>query len=155
MGDATIAGLERWAEAYIERLAPAAQRRLLRVIAAELHRRNQRRMQAQKGPDGIPWAPRKAQRPRHKNGRFAGVIRRGAMMRKLRRNARFTLRIARTAKIGWFGRDGGIARIQHEGGRQRLQWGEANYPARELLALPAADLRAMRALLLDTLKEKR
>lgn len=121
-------GLDAWIAATLAALSPAAQVKLLRKVGQDLRRANVRRMTAQQTPDGASWASRK------------NPARRGKMMQKLRTGRHLRLTVSRgELRLGWAGRDGRLARIHHYGLRDRLQYGMAQYPARELIGISAAD----------------
>ncbi|CAJ0703937.1 phage virion morphogenesis protein [Ralstonia holmesii] len=119
----------------------APQRRLLaRTIAVELRRRQAARIAAQRNPDGSAYAPRKPQL-RHKRG---GIRR--AMFSRLRM-ARYLKAQAdpNTAVVTFAGTAQRIATVHHFGLRDRVNKNGlmAQYPARELLGLDAADIDAV------------
>lgn len=144
-----------WVQTYIDRLSATEQRKLLKRLAQEMRRRNQDRMRAQISPEGEPWKARKAQRTRrNKKGQIISTVRRLAMMRKLRQTAHFKIRArAEASTVGWSGRDAMIASKQHYGGEQRLQFGLAKYPARPLIGINDADIKAAQSLILTALEE--
>ncbi|WP_332129865.1 phage virion morphogenesis protein, partial [Escherichia coli] len=53
----------------IESLSPSGRRRLSAELAKRLRQSQQRRVMAQKAPDGTPYAPRQQQSARKKTGR--------------------------------------------------------------------------------------
>lgn len=119
----------------------APQRRLLaRAIAVELRRRQAARIAAQRNPDGSPYVPRKPQL-RHKRG---GIRR--AMFSRLRM-ARYLKAQAdpNTAVVTFAGTAQRIATVHHFGLHDRINKNGlmAQYPARELLGLDAADIDAV------------
>lgn len=119
----------------------APQRRLLaRAIAVELRRRQAARIAAQRNPDGSAYVPRKPQL-RHKRG---GIRR--AMFSRLRM-ARYLKAQAdpNTAVVTFAGTAQRIATVHHFGLRDRINKNGlmAQYPARELLGLDAADIDAV------------
>ncbi|EPV5924650.1 phage virion morphogenesis protein [Escherichia coli] len=56
----------------IESLSPSGRRRLSAELAKRLRQSQQRRVMAQKAPDGTPYAPRQQQSARKKTGRVWG-----------------------------------------------------------------------------------
>lgn len=126
--------LEDWAGALLAKLEPGERRKLLGQEARDLRRNQQRRIAAQKAPDGTAYAPRKRAHGglRGKRGRI-----RSQMFVKLR-----TARWMRTevsaagVAVGFVGRVGRIARA-HQLGRERDQRTSAStsYPKRALLGL--------------------
>ncbi|WP_068634907.1 phage virion morphogenesis protein [Thauera butanivorans] len=115
-------------------LSPAERRKLAREIATELRAREQRRIAAQRNPDGTPFAPRKP-RARDKKGRV-----RRQMFARLR-TTRY-MRIEATADaavVQIAGRAARIARVHQEGGTDRVAPGgpEYRYPVRRVLGFAA------------------
>lgn len=134
-----------WFDAAITHMTPAQQRKLTREIGQTLRQRNQHRIRAQVGPEGQAWQ----QRGDAGDGK-------GQMFKKLRQNKRFKLRQSTgQVRVGWFGRMGQIARTHHYGLRERLQYGLASYPARELLGITPADIDAVREIMMKHLTEAR
>lgn len=99
---------EEWAGALLAKLEPGERRKLLGQVARDLQRNQQRRIAAQKAPDGTAYAPRKRARGglRGKRGRI-----RSQMFVKLR-TARWMLRGWRWGSWGGWG-----------GLRGRISWG--------------------------------
>lgn len=139
--------LEEWAGALLAKLEPGERRKVLGQVARDLQRNQQRRIAAQKAPDGAAYAPRKRARGglRGKRGRI-----RSQMFVKLR-----TARWMRTevdaagVAVGFVGRVGRIARA-HQLGRGDGVGGKGT-PRRRLLGLAALDLEAIRSSLIDDL----
>ena len=124
--------LDAWLTARLAALTPSEQSKLLRKVGQDLRRENTRRMTAQTTPDGERWTPRKAQPRRKAND--------GKMMRKLRTGRHLRLRIIPgELRLGFTGRDARLARIHHYGLRDALQYGIAQYPARELIGISTQD----------------
>ncbi|MDY1045396.1 phage virion morphogenesis protein [Pseudomonas coleopterorum] len=106
--------LEEWAGALLAKLEPGERRKLLGQVVRDLRRNQQRRIAAQKAPDGTAYAPHRRARGglRGKRGRI-----RSQMFVKLR-----TARWMRTevsaagVTMGFVGRVGRIARA-HQLGR--------------------------------------
>lgn len=135
-----------WLEQAIKTLSSAEQRKLSREIGRQLRIANQRRMSAQTSPEGQPWAARKKGRGKRPTGK---------MFRKLHSASRLKIKAqAHGVKIGWTGQDGHIARVHQYGLRQRLQWGEAQYPARALLGFAPKDIALVCDLLIEKLAPK-
>lgn len=135
-----------WLEQAIERLSPAEQRKLAREIGKQLRVENRKRITAQTSPEGQPWAPRKKGKGKRPTGK---------MFKKLRTASRLKIKAqAHGVKIGWAGQDGHIARVHQYGLRQRLQWGEAQYPARALLGFAPKDVEIIKDLLIERLAPK-
>ncbi len=134
-----------WAQSYIDQLSPREQHKLLQKIAHELRQANQRRMQSQQTPDGAAWAPRKAQK---------GKVLRRQMFKKLRQNKNFKIKTHRNGiRLGFFGIVGRTARVHHYGLRERLQYGLADYSARELIGVNEADKNIIKDNIINHLRE--
>ena len=110
-----LAGLETWAASLLADIEPGARARLARKVATDLRRSQQRRIAAQRNPDGSPYVPRKREPLRGKSGR----IKRGIMFKRLRGGSylrtrsdasqvsvEFTGRTARIARVHQFGQVG-------------------------------------------------
>ncbi|QRM24281.1 phage virion morphogenesis protein [Burkholderia pseudomallei] len=143
-----LSRVEEWASALLGQLTSAQRARLAKELAAELRRRQSRRIAEARNPDGSRYAPRKPQ-ARRKKGRI-----RRAMFAKLR-TARF-LKTASSAdaSVLHFTRDvERIARVHQEGLRDRVQRDGpiVQYPARELLGLADADVERIADVVLDFL----
>lgn len=128
--------LESFASALVASLEPAARKALAQQLARELRTSQQKRIAAQVAPDDTPFAARKPQL-RHKKGKLR------AMFAKLRTAKYLKARSTSDAAIVEF-----IAEVQrlalvHQRGlRDRVNRKttlEANYPARPLLGISAAD----------------
>lgn len=140
--------LDAWLTHTLERLTPAAQKKkLLRKVGLDLRRTTARRIAAQQSPEGDAWPARKPQ-PRKKNHRP-----RQKMMQKLRHTRHLRLRVEQDSlRLGWTGSAGRLARIHHYGLRQKLAYGVAQYPARELIGLAAGDEQLVRDSILKHLE---
>ncbi len=135
--------LESHLEGLIAGLSPQARRALARQIALRLRKANQTRIAAQTAPDGTPFAPRLRA--------TKGKIRR-TMFRQLRTARWLKARgTATEATVEFIGRAGRIARVHHEGLRDRVRPGgpEHQYVPRELLGLPETDLALIESLVID------
>ena len=72
-----LAQLHGIASSLIEQLEPAHRRRLAFRMAMEMRKANQRRMAAQRAPDGTAWAkrkPRAKSKPASRPVRFLSLI---------------------------------------------------------------------------------
>ncbi|MBU9608577.1 phage virion morphogenesis protein [Burkholderia multivorans] len=143
---------EEWASSLLGQLTAAQRARLAKELAAELRRRQSRRIAEARNPDGSRYAPRKPQ-ARRKKGRI-----RRAMFQKLR-TARF-LKTASSAdaSVLHFTREvERIARVHQEGLRDRVERSGpvVQYPARELLGLTEQDIDAVSSLILNFLSERK
>ncbi|HEJ2438998.1 TPA: phage virion morphogenesis protein [Burkholderia multivorans] len=143
-----LSRVEEWASALLGQLTSAQRARLAKELAAELRRRQSRRIAEARNPDGSRYAPRKPQ-ARRKKGRI-----RRAMFAKLR-TARFLKTTSSAdASVLHFTRDvERIALVHQKGLRDRVQRDGpiVQYPARELLGLADADVARITDVVLDFL----
>ncbi|WP_072281630.1 phage virion morphogenesis protein [Rappaport israeli] len=136
--------LDTWCALQMARLSPVALRRLQRDIGYHLREQNRKRIKAQTGADGQRWAPRK---PDTGDGK-------GKMYKKLKQNKHLKIRHTTNGlRVGWFNRVGRIARTHHYGLREELKHGVAEYPARPLLGITAADKAGVQEIILRHLSE--
>lgn len=144
-----LESLEDWAGPILRALEPAQRKALATNLARRLRRSQQKRIAAQKNPDGTPYAPRK---PRDLRGKVGRVKRRAAMFTKLR-TARYLKAKGDAAAIvlSFAGRISRIARVHQYGLKDRAERGapEVRYAERKLLGLTAADLDLVRDGLLE------
>lgn len=144
---------ETWVGDLLAKLTPAARRHATRDVARELRRSQQRRIAAQKSPDGRDYAPRKL--PPRSGGRrlreTRGRLKRAAMFAKLR-SARYLQLEADTNgfAIGFAGRVARIARVHQFGETARVapRGPRYRYPVRMLLGLSASEQGMVRDRLL-------
>jgi phage virion morphogenesis protein len=133
--DDAFTTLDGWLRGAILALDPRHRQTLLRQIARDLRRSNQKRITAQTGPDGDRWQSRKPD--------AAGRI-------KTRKKMLIGLRAARhmavtatpnRADLGYKGRSSRIARIHHLGLTGEVTPGGVvvKYPARPLIGLSGRD----------------
>jgi phage virion morphogenesis protein len=61
-----LSAVETWAGALLGQLSPAGRRTVMRDVARELRRSQQKRIAAQRNPDGSAYEPRKAKAVRKK-----------------------------------------------------------------------------------------
>tara|TARA_Y100001949_G_scaffold163033_3_gene156582 strand:- start:647 stop:1105 length:459 start_codon:yes stop_codon:yes gene_type:complete len=146
-----LQALEDWAGALLNRLDPAARRKVTQSVARDLRRSQQQRIGEQKNPDGTPYAPRKPRQPLRAK---AGRIKQRRMFAKLR-TARY-LRLQSDASniaIGFAGRVSRIARIHQYGLRDKpgRETPDTQYARRELLGFSASDMELIRDRLLEHL----
>lgn len=146
-----LQALEDWAGALLNRLDPAARRKVTQSVARDLRRSQQQRIAAQKNPDGTPFAPRKPRQPLRAK---AGRIKQRKMFAKLR-TARY-LRLqsdASSIAIGFAGRVSRIARIHQYGLRDKpgRETPDTQYARRELLGFSTSDMELIRDRLLEHL----
>ncbi|WNC11646.1 phage virion morphogenesis protein [Pseudomonas coleopterorum] len=140
--------LEEWAGTLLAKLEPGERRKLLGQVARDLRRNQQRRIAAQKAPDGTAYAPRKRARGglRGKRGRI-----RSQMFVKLRTARWMSARTsASELSVGFEPRAARIARIHQYGMSDRTGSGQRviRYHKRSLLGLTLEDAEAMRAALI-------
>lgn len=146
-----LEAFENWADPLLARLTPAGRRTVAMDIARALRRSQQKRIAAQKAPDGSAFEPRKPrkveeERPRAKKGR----IKRRAMFAKLRTAKFMTIeRDSQGISIGWSRRVARIARIHQDGQESEVARGgvKYQYPIRTLLGLTQADREMIRDML--------
>ncbi|MGY2176325.1 phage virion morphogenesis protein [Pseudomonas azotoformans] len=139
-----LEALETWAAVLLDRLEPAERSKLTRSIGQELRRSQQKRVMAQKNPDGTKFAPRKQRNLRGKQGR---VRRKLAMFKKLRTASYLKVRGDSNAiTVGFTGRIARIARVHQYGLKDRAERGapDVRYEQREVLGLTDADIDLIR-----------
>lgn len=145
-----LRALEDWAGALLTKLEPKERRQLNQRIARGLRRNQQRRIAAQKNPDGTPYAPRKSrQNLRSKRGRI-----KQKMFTKLRQVRHLKQQSdASNIALAFLGRTARLARVHQYGLRDRPGRGQddVQYSPRELLGFTSADLEMIRDGLLDHL----
>ena len=132
--------LDAWLVGILTRLDAPARRVLARAVAVELRRRQAARIAAQRNPDGSAYVPRKPQL-RHKRGSIRrAMFMRLRMVRYLKAEAD-----ANAAVVTFAGTAQRIAQVHHFGLRDRVNKNGlmAQYPARELLGLDAADIETI------------
>ncbi|SOC56471.1 phage virion morphogenesis (putative tail completion) protein [Chromohalobacter canadensis] len=133
-----LQALEDWAAPLLAKLEAKERRRLARAIARDLRRSQRRRIRSQTNPDGTPYAPRKPQKWRARQG----SIRREAMFDKLS-TAKWMKATAHgdTAVVGFLGNVARLARTHQYGLRDRVDRDgpTIEYPQRELLGFTDAD----------------
>nr|DAI72863.1 MAG TPA: virion morphogenesis protein [Caudoviricetes sp.] len=124
--------VDAWLAALLANLEPAARTKMLREVARDLRRIQQKNITAQRSPDGTTWEPRRMT-ARTKQGRI-----RRKMFTKLK-TAKFLKAKANAneAEVAFTGRVQRIARVHHYGLRDRVSRGgkEVKYTARPLLGV--------------------
>lgn len=146
-----LARLETWAAGLLADIEPGARARLARKVATDLRRSQQRRIAAQRNPDGSPYVPRKREPLRGKAGR----IKRGVMFKRLRGSGYLRTRAdAAQASVEFTGRTARIARVHQFGqvDKVRPNGPRAAYARRELLGFTKADIDTIRAALIAHLR---
>lgn len=139
--------LEDWAGHLLHRLTGPERRRMLRTIAQTLRRSQQRRIAAQRNPDGTPFAPRRVRRS-------PGRIRTRKMFLKLRMARHLRASVQGDAvTVGFLSNAARIARVHQYGLRDRVERGGVlvKYRQRRLLGLSDAELETIRDNLLTHL----
>lgn len=139
--------LTDWLHALLDKLTPQARRKLARSLTTTLRQSQQKRITAQKNPDGSAYTPRLPQL-RSKKGRV-----RRAMFNRLRM-ARYlkTQNSPRAAVVVFSGKVQRIARVHQFGLRDKVRDGVTHqYVERRLLGLSKADIEAVQDTLLDHL----
>ncbi|GJN53053.1 phage virion morphogenesis protein [Pseudomonas tohonis] len=141
--------LEEWASLLLAKLSPGERRKLGNTIGRELRRNQQKRIAAQRNPDGTPYAARKPRQLRGKVGRI-----KRQMFARLRQAKHLRLQSTADAiAIAFTGRVARIARVHQYGLRDRPGRDQADvqYERRELLGFTDADLEMIRDSLLTHL----
>lgn len=133
-----LEALEEWVGPLLAQLDVKQRRALARNVARDLRRRQRERIRAQTNPDGTPYAPRKPQSFRAKQG----SIRRRTMFSKLS-TARWlkTKTQGDNALVGFFGNVARIATTHQRGLTDRVSRDgpRVEYAQRELLGFTALD----------------
>lgn len=136
--------LQAWLTPLITRLQPNERSKLARQVAQHLRRSQQKRILAQRNPDGSGYEPRKKRALRGKAGR---IKRQARMFTKLR-TARFLKARgnASAATLGFTGRISRIARVHQYGLRDRPGRGapQVQYARRELIGLTEVERELIR-----------
>lgn len=141
---------EAWAAPLMQRLAPAARRKVMQGLARELRTRTAARIAAQQNPDGSTWEPRKRIRAQHRRSR----IKAQKMYLKMRQAAHLKLAAdADSATLKFTGRDAWIARVAQYGLTDRVSRNgpSVRYPVRQLLGFSDADREWIRDFLIRNL----
>lgn len=130
--------LEEWVGPLLAKLDVKQRRALARNVARDLRRRQRERIRAQTNPDGTPFAPRKPQSFRAKQG----SIRRRVMFSKLS-TAKWLKATTQgdTAVVGFFGNVARIATTHQRGLKDRVSRDgpRVEYAQRKLLGFTALD----------------
>lgn len=140
-----IVELEAALSGLIGQLDPGGRRALARLMASRLRRSNQDRIAAQVTPAGSPFTPRL----RRENGSI-----RRKMFSRLRTSRWLKSRSTdNEAVVEFVGQAARIARVHHEGLRDRVRPGgpEHQYAARALLGFSGADLELLESLIIEHL----
>lgn len=124
--------VDEWLAALLANLEPAARQRMMRELAQELRRNQQKNIRLQRNPDGSGYEPRKVT-ARTKKGRI-----KRQMFSKLRTTKYLkTSTSADSACVQFDGKVQRIARIHHYGLRDRVrrEGPEVRYAERRLLGV--------------------
>lgn len=134
--------LDDWCKALLESLEPKESQKIMRKLVAELRKQNQKRMTAQKEPDGGAWKERA--KPQNNS-----IAKKKKMMANLRKVKNFKSVVTpNLAYIGWVGFTG-IAANEHHYGLKTAKG--TQLPSRELLGATEEDQRLIYDILLNML----
>ena len=129
---AELQEVDAWLDALLAELEPAARKRMMRDLAQQLRRSQQKNIRMQRNPDGTAYEPRRVT-ARTKQGRI-----RRQMFAKLRTTKYLKAIASRdSASVEFEGRVQRIARVHHYGLRDRVsrRGVEVRYSERKLLGL--------------------
>ena len=129
---AELQEVDAWLDALLAELEPAARKRMMRYLAQQLRRSQQKNIRMQRNPDGTAYEPRRVT-ARTKQGRI-----RRQMFAKLRTTKYLkTAASADSASVEFSGQVQRIARVHHYGLRDRVsrRGVEVRYSERKLLGL--------------------
>lgn len=112
---AELQEVDAWLDALLAGLEPAARKRMMRELAQQLRRSQQKNIRMQRNPDGTAYEPRRVT-ARTKTGRI-----RRQMFAKLR-TTKYLKAVASpdSASVEFEGRVQHIARVHHYGLRDRV-----------------------------------
>ncbi|MFI4118410.1 phage virion morphogenesis protein [Klebsiella pneumoniae] len=143
---AELQEVDAWLDALLAGLEPAARKRMMRELAQQLRRSQQKNIRMQRNPDGTAYEPRRVT-ARTKQGRI-----RRQMFAKLR-TTKYLKAIASqdAASVEFESRVQRIARVHHYGLRDRVsrKGGVIRYAERQLLGINSE----VKALIMDVLQE--
>ncbi|HFF8850341.1 phage virion morphogenesis protein [Klebsiella pneumoniae] len=129
---AELQDVDAWLDALLAGLEPAERKRMMRDLAQQLRRSQQKNIRMQRNPDGTAYEPRRVT-ARTKQGRI-----RRQMFAKLC-TAKYLKAVASpdSASVEFEGRVQRIARVHHYGLRDRVsrKGPEVRYAERRLLGL--------------------
>ncbi|EGT4306141.1 phage virion morphogenesis protein [Cronobacter sakazakii] len=137
--------------ALIASLSPAGRRRMASDIAKKLRQRQQRRIKSQKAPDGTPYAARKKQPIRAKNGRI-----KREMFAKLRTSRFLKAKGSDSeAAIEFAGKVQRMVKVHHYGLKDKPgpKSQAVEYPARQLLGFSDDDRRIVEDVIISYLSD--
>ena len=143
---AELQEVDAWLDALLTGLEPAARKRMMRELAQQLRRSQQKNIRMQRNPDGTAYEPRRVT-ARTKQGRI-----RRQMFAKLR-TTKYLKAIASqdAARVEFESRVQRIARVHHYGLRDRVSRKGLviRYAERQLLGINSE----VKALIMDVLQE--
>ncbi|HCQ7400642.1 TPA: phage virion morphogenesis protein [Klebsiella pneumoniae] len=143
---AELQQVDAWLDALQAGLEPAARKRMMRELAQQLRRSQQKNIRMQRNPDGTAYEPRRVT-ARTKKGRI-----RRQMFAKLR-TAKYLKAVASqdAASVEFESRVQRIARVHHYGLRDRVSRKGLviRYAERQLLGINSE----VKALIMDVLQE--
>ncbi|EMM0045898.1 TPA: phage virion morphogenesis protein [Klebsiella quasipneumoniae] len=143
---AELQEVDAWLDALLAGLEPAARKRMMRELAQQLRRSQQKNIRMQRNPDGTAYEPRRVT-ARTKQGRI-----RRQMFAKLR-TTKYLKAIASqdAASVEFESRVQRIARVHHYGLRDRVSRKGLviRYAERQLLGINSE----VKALIMDVLQE--
>ena len=129
---AELQEVDAWLDALLAGLEPASRKRMMRELAQQLRRSQQKNIRMQRNPDGTAYEPRRVT-ARTKQGRI-----RRQMFAKLR-TTKYLKALASqdAASVEFESRVQRIARVHHYGLRERVsrKGPEVKYAERRLLGL--------------------
>lgn len=135
----------------IESLSPSGRRRLSAELAKRLRQSQQRRVMAQKAPDGTPYAPRQQQSARKKTGRV-----KRKMFAKLITSRFLHIRASpEQASMEFYGGKSPKIASVHQFGlseENRKDGKKIDYPARPLLGFTGEDVQMIEEIILAHLE---
>lgn len=143
---AELQEVDAWLDALLAGLEPAARKRMMRELAQQLRRSQQKNIRMQRNPNGTAYEPRRVT-ARTKQGRI-----RRQMFAKLR-TTKYLKAIASqdAARVEFESRVQRIARVHHYGLRDRVSRKGLviGYAERQLLGINSE----VKALIMDVLQE--
>lgn len=128
--------LANWVDPLLDKLSPRQRRSLLKQLAVELRRANQKRIAAQQSPEGIGFTPRKQGHRENKKS----SQKKQPMFNKLRRARFIKLAVSpEQATIAFAKRAAKIAAVHHYGLQETENGQSTRYAARPLLGFSTED----------------
>ena len=143
---AELQEVDTWLDALLAGLEPAARKRMMRVLAHQLRRSQQKNIRMQRNPDGTAYEPRRVT-ARTKQGRI-----RRQMFAKLRTTKYLKAGASQdSASVEFDNKVQRIARVHHYGLRDRVSKKGPNvqYDKRRLLGLNDLTLSLTRDILIQ------